>query len=135
MSLTMPGLACPKCGAVNAPDDLFCAKCGTKLFDSSAPPGGHTEPMQAMRNREAQLAPMMLPGWLTLGMVLVILGGLLVLIGFMIFVVAAASLGSGTTLDSFKGSLEGFGALVGVGFFLAPVGWALHQMSLHRRGG
>ena len=78
---------------------------------------------------------MMLPGWLTLGLILVVLGGLLILIGFMVFVIGIASLGSDTTLDSFKNTLEAFAALVGVGFFLAPVGWALHQMSMHRRRG
>jgi hypothetical protein len=53
----------------------------------------------------------------------------------MVFVIGIASLGSDTTLDSFKNTLEAFAALVGVGFFLAPVGWALHQMSMHRRRG
>ncbi|HEV2428879.1 MAG TPA: hypothetical protein VGV64_03405 [Thermoplasmata archaeon] len=62
-------------------------------------------------------------------------GALLILIGFLILVVGVASLGTSTSLDSFKGYIEGFAALSGIGFFLAPLGWALHQVSVHRRRG
>jgi uncharacterized membrane protein YvbJ len=120
---------CPSCGATNTADDSFCAKCGSKLTVTPAETGGRST------SREVHYATVTLPAWLTLGMVFVLLGGLLILIGFMIFVVGTASLGSTTTLDSLKTYLEEFAALAGVGFFLAPIGWALHQMSVHRRRG
>ena len=126
---------CPSCGSENASDDVYCAKCGTKLLGTSAHESSDAKPGTPSTKYESQYAPIMLPAWLTLGMALVLLGALLILIGFMVFVVGTASLGSTTTLDSFKSYLEEFAALVGVGFFVAPIGWALHQASGRRKLG
>ncbi len=129
----MVSKVCTSCGSVNAPDDAFCAKCGSKLEGTVSGSAGRPEHSLTPNHGQAHYAPVMLPAWLTFGMIVVLLSGLLILMGFMIFVVGTASLGSTTTLDSLKSYLEEFAALAGVGFFLAPIGWALHQASLHRR--
>ena len=127
----MASKTCPRCGSANAIDDVFCSKCGSKL--ATADSAGHAASGPTFPNQDVNYATVAVPAWLTLGMVLVLLAGLLILTGFMIFVVGTASLSSTTTLESLKGYLEEFGALAGIGFFLAPIGWALHQMSVHRR--
>ncbi len=121
---------------MNTSDDLFCAKCGAKLRAAELPAGtsGGSAGSNS-RTPEIRYVTVGLPEGLTVGMILVLLGGLLILVGFMVFVVGTASLGSSTTLDSLKTYLEEFAALAGTGFFLAPIGWALHQISLHRRRG
>lgn len=81
----------------------------------------------------------MLPGWLSFGGILVIVGGILVLVGFLLDAVANSSAASGidttTAAQNFYNTMAIGDALVGVGIFLAFLGWLFHQMSRHRQMG
>jgi len=77
---------------------------------------------------------MLVPSWFTLGIVLVIVGGLLVMVGFFVDLVGIASLNSNSTLSSIQSYDEAQDALIGIGFFLAVLGWVFHQAAIgHRR--
>jgi len=77
----------------------------------------------------------MLPGWLTFGSILVVVGGILIMVGFIIDVVGTASFygNANGNLQNFANATEAFDALVGVGIFIAILGWFFHQMTLHHR--
>jgi ribosomal protein S27AE len=123
---------CPRCGAANPPDNQFCSKCGTALgTEAPVSQPSPASPSTAPSSYQA----IMLPSWFTIGIVLVIIGGLLVMIGFMVDLVGTASLSSSSTLSSIQGYEETEDALIGVGFFIAVVGWVFHQMTIHRRRG
>jgi hypothetical protein len=77
----------------------------------------------------------MLPAWLTFGAILVLVGGILIMVGFIVQLVGTASLSAASSLSSVQGYDEAFDALVGVGVFLAVLGWLFHQMSLHHGPG
>jgi uncharacterized membrane protein YphA (DoxX/SURF4 family) len=104
------------------------------------PPAGYAP--QAYPNWQPNPAPQyrgpMLPGWLTFGGILVLVGGILILVGFIVNLVGIASFYNSTAANagsSYAASIETFDALVGVGIFLAVLGWLFHQMSMHRRMG
>lgn len=76
----------------------------------------------------------MLPGWVTFGSILVVVGGILILVGFVIDLVGTASYlggGGGGSVGGYANAMEAFDALVGVGIFVAILGWFFHQMSQH----
>jgi hypothetical protein len=75
----------------------------------------------------------MVPQWFSLGMLLVLIGGLLVMVGFFVDLVGVASLNDHSTLASIQSYQEGTDALVGIGFFLAVLGWVFHQVTAGRR--
>lgn len=80
----------------------------------------------------------MLPAWLTFGSILVLVGGVLVLIGFIVGVIGNATYATGTgtnAVQSYFNTMAVFDALVGVGLFLAFLGWIFHQMARHRQTG
>lgn len=127
----MPPPPCPRCGTINAVGDLYCARCGGGLSSPSTvspAPAAWAQPAQT-----SYAQPVMLPGWLTLGMVLVIIGGLLVLVGFFVNLVGTAGLNSNSTLASIQGYYEAEDALIGIGAFVVILGWVFHQAAVHRR--
>lgn len=75
----------------------------------------------------------MVPHWFSAGSAIVIVGALLIMIGYIVQLVGIASLSATTTLDSLKGFLEASAALIGTGFFLAALGWVFHQAAVYRR--
>jgi hypothetical protein len=81
----------------------------------------------------------MLPSWMTFGSILVVVGGILIMVGFVIDLVGTGSYfgGSGGTnaAMNYGNAVQAFDALVGVGIFVAILGWFFHQMSLARRAG
>jgi hypothetical protein len=76
---------------------------------------------------------MMIPPWLTLGIILVLIGGILVMVGFIVDLVGTASLNVNSSLTSIQNYEEAEDALIGVGFFLAVLGWVFHQAAVGRR--
>ena len=80
----------------------------------------------------------MLPGWLSFGGILVLVGGILVLIGFVLEAIANsayASSGAANAYMNYLNTLAWGNVLIGVGIFLAFLGWLFHQMSRHRMMG
>jgi len=78
----------------------------------------------------------MLPPWLSFGGILVLVGGILVLVGFVIALIGNATYATATGANAFQSylnSMATFDALVGIGIFLAFLGWLFHQMSRHRQ--
>jgi hypothetical protein len=73
----------------------------------------------------------MLPPWLSFGSILVVVGGILILVGFIINLVGVA--GAATNESGYMNAIEAFDALVGVGIFVAILGWFFHQMTLFHR--
>ncbi len=75
----------------------------------------------------------MLPGWLTFGGILILVGGLLILIGFIVALIANTTVAGATdpSYTTYYNQMAVFDALVGVGVFLAFLGWLFHQMSRH----
>jgi len=65
-----------------------------------------------------------MPAWLDIGMIVMGVGGLLVLIGFLFGDAAAGQFGNGT-LSTFQSDLEFFFVLSGLGFLLVVAGWML----------
>src|SRR5271170_401441 len=77
----------------------------------------------------------MLPSWMTFGSILVVIGGVLILVGFIIDAagIAAYVTATGTSAaQNYANSMETFAVLTGVGIFVAILGWFFHQMSVHR---
>jgi hypothetical protein len=83
----------------------------------------------------------MLPAWLSFGGILVLVGGVLVLVGFVVGAfgnatyASALSGGSANSAQNYFNTLAVFYVLVGIGIFLAFLGWLFHQMSRHRQMG
>lgn len=80
----------------------------------------------------------MLPSWLSFGGILVLVGGVLVLVGFMAAVFANATYATSSATNAtqnYFNTMAVFDALVGIGIFLAFLGWLFHQMSRHRQMG
>jgi len=78
----------------------------------------------------------MLPAWVTLGGIIVLVGGVLVLVGFIEIAIANsayATAAGATAAQNYFNTLALGNALVGVGIFLAFLGWLFHQMSRHRQ--
>jgi hypothetical protein len=77
----------------------------------------------------------MLPAWLSFGGILVLVGGLLILVGFIVELIANTTVASATapSYTNYYNQLAVYDALVGVGIFLAFLGWLFHQMSRHRQ--
>jgi hypothetical protein len=83
-----------------------------------------------------QYRPPMLPAWLTFGTILAMVGGVLVLVGFILETVADSSIANSTAANaytSFYNSMAASNALIGVGIFVVILGWMFHQMALHRQ--
>jgi len=103
----------------------------------ASPPG--TYPAPPYGNWQGASAPQyrgpMMPAWLSFGGVLIVVGGLLVLIGFLVEVIANATFAGATVpnYQNYYNQMAVFDALVGVGIFLAFLGWLFHQMSRHRQ--
>jgi hypothetical protein len=64
---------------------------------------------------------------------IVVIGGILVMVGFIVDLVGTAALNVNSSLSSIQAYEEGYDALVGVGFFLVVLGWVFHQFSTHNR--
>jgi hypothetical protein len=80
----------------------------------------------------------MLPAWLSFGGILVLVGGVLVLVGFLVGAIADstfASSGATNAAQTYFNTMAIFDALVGIGIFLAFLGWLFHQMSRHHQMG
>lgn len=80
----------------------------------------------------------MLPAWLSFGGILVLVGGVLVLVGFLVGAVGDATFatsGATNAAQNYFNTMAIFDALVGIGIFLAFLGWLFHQMSRHRQIG
>ncbi len=113
------------------------------MSDPNAPPppptyaGGY--PPQAYPTwQQAPPAPYrpMLPPWLSFGAILVLVGGVLLLVGFVLQAVAESAYATADTASSFTNYLNTLAlgnALIGVGIFLAFLGWLFHQMSRARQ--
>jgi uncharacterized membrane protein len=80
----------------------------------------------------------MLPSWITFGSILAVVGGILILVGYLVEVVGIAAATNPTSANAgqnYATSMETSAALVGVGIFVAILGWFFHQMSVRRRSG
>jgi hypothetical protein len=81
----------------------------------------------------------MMPAWLSFGGILVLVGGILVLVGFLVGTFGnatyAGSTGAANSAMNYFNTMAVFDALVGIGIFLAFLGWLFHQMSRHRQMG
>jgi hypothetical protein len=102
-------------------------------------PGGYPgQPYPGWQGVPPQYQRPMMPAWLSFGGILVLVGGVLVLIGFLIGAIANstfATSGATNAAQTYFNTLAIFYALVGVGVFLAFLGWLFHQMSRHRQMG
>ena len=86
------------------------------------PPPPSTYPAQPTYNPTP--TPVKMPSWLDLGLIVMGVGVLLVLIGFLFGDAAAGQFGNGT-LSTFQSDLEFFFVLAGVGFLLIVGGWMM----------
>lgn len=80
----------------------------------------------------------MLPAWLTFGSILALVGGVLILVGFILNVIADSTVAGSTATNAFQtlyNTMAASNALIGVGIFVLVLGWFFHQMSAHRRMG
>ena len=80
----------------------------------------------------------MLPAWLSFGGILVLVGGILVFVGFLMGAIGDAIVATSTSANMFQSyynTLALSQGLIGVGIFLAFLGWLFHQMSRHRQMG
>jgi len=101
----------------------------------SSPPGGYPPPPYATwQGAPAQYRGPILPAWLSFGGILVLVGGILILVGFLVEMIANTTVASATvpSYTNYYNQLAVYDALVGVGIFLAFLGWIFHQMSRHR---
>jgi uncharacterized membrane protein len=113
------------------------------MSDPNAPPpppayaGGY--PAQPYPGWQQPAPPQyrpMLPAWLSFGSILVLVGGVLLLVGFVLEAIANSAYASADTASAFTNyfnTLAWGNALIGVGIFLAFLGWLFHQMSRHRQ--
>lgn len=76
-----------------------------------------------------QPPPSPIPSWVDPGSILVLVGAVLTLIGFLLFVALIES----TNFSNFEALQEyGYG-LIGVGLFVSALGWFIHQRYLYQR--
>jgi hypothetical protein len=76
----------------------------------------------------------MMPRWLDLGLIVMGVGALLTLIGFLFGAAALGSYGpNGGTYASYQGWFEGFFVLTGLGIFLIVGGWLFRVVMGLRR--
>lgn len=105
------------------------------------PPSAYAPPPYANwpPNPPPQYRGPMLPSWLTFGGILILVGGILVLVGFIVNLIGTSafynSAGTASDLSSYAAAIETYDAMLGVGIFLAVLGWLFHQMATSRRMG
>jgi len=68
-------------------------------------------------------SPAVLPGWITLGQIVVGVGAIVIFIGFMFGALAASANGS-----NYQNDLEAFFVLTGFGILVAMGGWGFHAI-------
>jgi RNA polymerase subunit RPABC4/transcription elongation factor Spt4 len=101
----MVALPCPKCGAPNAADDSFCARCGSPLHSGTAGPprspvANPPTPVWAPASGPwsphywPQGTPFVEPPRPTAAMILTVLGGVFILLGAVFEVLVGAALDS-----------------------------------------
>jgi hypothetical protein len=107
----------------------------------NAPPpppaaGGYPPQYAAWQGAPPPYRAPMMPAWLSFGGILVLVGGVLALIGFLLDAVANATYatsGAANATQNYLNTMAAADALIGVGIFLAFLGWLFHQMSRHRQ--
>jgi len=80
----------------------------------------------------ATVSPTPLPGWITLGQIIVGIGAIIIFIGFIFGGLAASSIGTSATsqgnLTNYVNDLEAFFVLTGLGILIAMAGWGFHSI-------
>ncbi len=78
------------------------------------------------------VSPATLPGWITLGQVVVGVGAIIIFIGFIFGALAAGSIGTSATnqgnLQNYVNDLGAFFILTGLGILIAMAGWGFHSI-------
>ncbi len=78
------------------------------------------------------VSPATLPGWITLGQVVVGVGAIIIFIGFIFGGLAASNIGTSATnqgnLGNYVNDLEAFFVLTGLGILIAMAGWGFHSI-------
>ena len=73
-----------------------------------------------------------MPGWITLGQVIVGVGALLIFIGFIFGALAASNIGTSASnqgnIQNYVNDLEAFFVLTGIGILIAMGGWGFHSI-------
>jgi len=73
-----------------------------------------------------------LPGWITLGQVIVGVGAIIIFLGFIFGGLAASNIGTSATnqgnLGNYVNDLEAFFVLTGLGILIAMAGWGFHSI-------
>jgi len=76
-------------------------------------------------------SPATLPGWITLGQIIVGIGAILIFIGFIFGALAQSNftnLGSGNNATNYANDMEAFFVLTGIGILLSMGGWGFHAI-------
>lgn len=82
----------------------------------------------------AQRQGLHLPQWLDIGLIAIGIGALLIFIGFLFGDGAASQFGAGGSLNTYRGDLETFFVVTGLGILLTIGGWAYRVVMIARRG-
>jgi hypothetical protein len=80
---------------------------------------------------------MKLPAWLDIGIIVIGIGALLILIGFLFGDAAVSNLptsGSSGSATNYQGDLEAFFVVTGIGILLVIGGWLFRVVMALRRG-
>jgi hypothetical protein len=93
---------------------------------SNPPPSGYTPPQGLGGTWSPQAAPVRLPPfprWLDVGVIVIGIGALLTLIGFLCGAAATGQLAPGGSASAYRAWLAAFFVLAGLGIFLTVGGW------------
>jgi hypothetical protein len=78
------------------------------------------------------VSPAILPGWITLGKVIVGVGAIIIFVGFIFGGLAASNIGTSATnqgnAQNYVNDFEAFFVLTGVGILIAMAGWGFHSI-------
>jgi len=81
---------------------------------------------------EPTASPATLPGWITLGQIIVGVGAMIIFLGFIFGALAAGSIGTSATnqgnAQNYVNDLEAFFFLTGLGILIAMAGWGFHSV-------
>lgn len=81
---------------------------------------------------EPTATPVTLPGWITLGQVIVGIGAIIIFLGFIFGGLAASNIGTSATnqgnVQNYVNDLEAFFVLTGFGILIAMGGWGFHAI-------
>jgi hypothetical protein len=96
------------------------------------PPASYTPPPGVSTGWASQHTPVRLPSYLReidIATIVMGVGTLLTFIGFLCGAAAAGQFGSGGSVSAFRGWLEAFFVLAGVGLFLVIGGWLFRTVT------